>query len=64
MTTRKRQQGRYSLQGHEVQKRLNAIQGRYAQALKTLATINRLLQPAANPARPTLEVVPREPIAC
>jgi hypothetical protein len=50
-------------QGSEIQRRLNAIQHRYVQALKTLTTVRRLLVPAANPGRPNLKVVSAETIA-
>ena len=44
-------------QGYEVQKRINAIQGRYVQALKTLATVQRFIKPTAVPARPALKLI-------
>ena len=43
--------------GYEVQKRLNAIQGRYVQALKTLATVQQLIKPTAVPAKPALKLI-------
>ena len=43
--------------GPEVQKRINAIQGRYVQALKTLTTVRGLLSSNAKPARQNLKIV-------
>ena len=49
--------------GYEIQKRLNAIQGRYDRALKTLVTVQRLLASTEKDFKPNLKVVPRDSVA-
>jgi len=43
--------------GYDVQRRFDAIQGRYLRALKTLVTVRRLLEPVYVPATPRLKVI-------
>ena len=43
--------------GNDVQRRFDAIQGRFLRALKTLAAVKRLLEPVSIPGPPKLKVI-------